>query len=258
MGTEVFGIGSCQKADNAGETVIAEGMDLSHCKVLSDEHADDDGNLPFYRIIGGVTKTKIIKSEQECEDAYQQKCWRLVSVPFVYVEGELADDQGHPDAQSAASLLRFCASRPHVPLNIGLSVEGGTIERGGQDNKTLLRTLATGFALTIKPANPSCSLFLKHDLAKSDRNMKPPARYFEALKKSQAKHSIIENPQQMLLYTLEKLNKSLEDYAGGFTNVKCYNCGHGHRFFKSGDVPNGCPKCGNYFSVSEIWRALNK
>lgn len=257
MGTEIYGIGAAQVPDNVGETIVIDGMDLSKCRVLSDEHGDDDGNIPFFRIIGAVTKTKPIHNEKECEDAYQLKCWKHAGVPFVYVEGQIADDTDHPDAKSAVALLKFC-QQPNIPLKIGLSVEGGTMERGGGDDKTLMRTVASGFALTIKPCNLKCALFLKNNLAKSDRNIAPPARYFEALKKSQSKTSIFENKAFVLQYLNEKLKKSLNDYQGAFTQIKCYQCGNAQRFFKAGQVPNGCQKCGNYFSMSDVWKSLNK
>ena len=148
---------------------------------------------------------------------------------------------------------------PEVPLKIGLSVEGGTLERSGHDEKTLSKTVACGFACTIKPCHPRCRVFIKNDLAKSDKNMAPPARYFEALKKSQSTSSIIEHKDLILLHRLYSLKKSLSDYMGGFTEIKCYNCGNSQRMFKSSkDLPNGCASCGNYFSMSDIWKAINK
>jgi ribosomal protein S27E len=258
MGTKVYGIGACQSPDNVGETIVVSGMNLDKCRILSDEHADDDGNLPMFRIVGAITKAVPITNEKECQDERQLKCWKEAAVPFIYVEGELADGTDHPDAQSAASLIKFC-QQPNIPLKIGLSVEGGTIERGGADQKTLMRTLATGFALTVKPCNPKCSLYLMNDLAKSERNLPPPARYFEALKKSQSSSSIVENRDAMLRYYIERLKKSLTDYMGGFTHIKCHNCGNSLRFFKSTEsMPNGCTKCGNSFSMSDIWKSLNR
>lgn len=259
MGTEIYGIGACQAPDNVGETILVDGMDLTKCRILSDEHADEEGNLPMFRIIGAITATKVIHSEKECADDYQRRCWRAAGVPFVYVEGSMADDTDHPDAKSAAALIKFCAGRPEIPLKIGLSVEGGTLERSGPDKKTLAKTVSTGFAVTVKPCQPKCALFLKNDLAKSDRNQVPPARYFEALKKSQSTTSVVENKELMLRYYIEKLKKSLADYMGGFTHMKCHNCGHSFRFFKATDnMPNGCTKCGNNFSMADIWKALNR
>jgi len=46
---------------------------------------------------------------------------------------------------------------------------------------------------------------------------------------------------------------------GGFTHIKCHNCGNSLRFFKSTEsMPNGCTKCGNSFSMSDIWKSLNR
>jgi ribosomal protein S27E len=258
MGLEIYGIAASQKLDNVGETLMIDGLDDSRMRILSDEHGDDDGILPFFRIVGAIKVHKKIHNELECTDEYQRRCWRSVQLPFLYVEGELADDTGHPDAQSAAALIKFC-QRPEVPLALGLSIEGGIMERGGADNKQLTRTLATGAALTVKPANESCRLFIKSDLRKSMPSAVPPARYFEALRKSQATSSVYEiAPELMVYYKLESLKKSLLDYAGGFTEVRCNGCGKGMRFFKAGKVPNGCQECGENFSLSQIWKALNK
>lgn len=259
MGTEIYGIGACQAPDNVGETILVDGMDLSKCRILADEHADEDGVLPMFRIIGAITGTKVIHTEKECEDDYQRRCWRTAGVPFVYVEGSLADETDHPDAKAAAALIKFCSGRPEIPLKIGFSVEGGTLERSGADKKTLTKTVGLGFAVTVKPCQPKCALFLKNDLAKSDRTQVPPARYFEALKKSQAKTSLVENKQLMLLYYMDRLKKSLADYAGAFTSLKCHNCGKAVRLFKStNNMPNGCASCGNAFSMADIWQALNR
>jgi ribosomal protein S27E len=258
MGLQIYGIAASQNPDNVGETIVVPNIEDSRMRVLSDEHADEDGNIEAFRIIGAITKHRKIMAETDCEDDYQRRCWKHAGVPFLYVEGELANDEDHPDAQSAASLIRFC-SRPDIPLKVGLSIEGGIFERGGQGDKTLVKTMATGAALTVKPCNPKCALFMKTDLLKSERDAAPPARYFEALKKSQSKTSIYENHRLMLYLQLETLKKSLADYMGGFTQMKCPHCGHAIRFFKSTkDMPNGCRDCGSNFSISQIWKALNR
>jgi hypothetical protein len=100
---------------------------------------------------------------------------------------------------------------------------------------------------------------LENDLAKSDYAMSPPKEYFEALKKSQAKTSFNEMPEFQLFLKLDKIKKSLVNYMGGMTSMKCDTCGTSHRFFKSSnDIPNGCSKCGKNYSMAKLWKALNK
>lgn len=258
MGLKIYGIAAAQNPDNVGETIIVDSILDDRMKVLSDEHANEEGNIEQFRIIGAITKHTKIMSEKDCQDDKQRRCWRHAAVPLLYVEAELANDEDHPDARAAASMIKF-TSRADIPLKLGLSIEGGILERSGTDQKTLARTLATGAALTVKPCNPKCAVFMENDLAKSDWSMLPPERYFEALKKSQATTSIYEVPQLVLLYHLESLKKSLTDYMGGFTSIKCTHCGNALRFFKSTkDMPNGCSRCGQHFAMSDIWRALNK
>lgn len=258
MGTQIYGIAASQNVDNVGETLMIDGIDDSRMKILSDEHGDDNGEIPFFRIVGSITYKKKIYSEKDCENDYQKRCWKVTQVPFLYIEGELADDERHPDAQSAAALIKF-TQKPEIPLKLGLSIEGGILERGGEKNKKLIKTIATGAAITVKPANPACKLFLKTDLKKSLSDDPPPQRYFEALKKSQATSSVRQlAPELISLYLLQNLKKSILDFMGGFTDIQCQYCGKGERFFKSGDIPNGCRNCGQYYTMSQLWNALNK
>lgn len=247
-----YGIGAAQNSDSAGETIIIDNMDTSKLRVFCDEHGSD-----AWSIIGGINYHKKIHSAEECEDDHQRRCWEQARVPFLFVRGEIAEQSGHPNAQAAASLLRFVSSKPDLPLKVGLSIEGGILERAGQDNKTLNKTVATGVAFTVKPANPKCVLFAEQDLAKSYTT--PPKAYYEALAKSQATHAFIESPKLMLLMHLDSLKKSVDDYLGGFTSMKCWHCGDGVRFFKSSrDIPNRCPKCSSAFRAFDIYKAMTK
>jgi len=254
MGTRIYGIGAAENPDNSGETILIDNIDTSKLRYWNDEHGED-----AWSMIGSIDYHKKIHNLQECEDDRQRRCWNVAKVPFLYVAGELADDTGHPNAEAAAALIKFTAGRPDIPLHIGGSVEGGILQRSGADNKTLSNTIATGISFTIKPCNPRCSLFLENDLMKSEVSSTPPQAYYEALKKSAATSSFIERPQLILWMQVETLKKSLDDYLGGFTSMKCHGCGEPHRFFKSSkDIPNGCGKCGRSFRLSDVWKALNK
>jgi hypothetical protein len=266
MGLGLYGIIAAQNPDNIGETILIEGLDDSKLKVIKDEHPEQEN---FFHTIGTIRKTKKIFSEKDCEDDRQRRCWRLAQVPFLYGEGELADDTEHPNAKAAAAMLKF-SKRPDVPLDIGFSVDGGIIERrtvSGQPTedentgKVLARSIGTAASLTVKPCNPKCVTFLTNDLTKSDMIMQPPVGYIAALQKSRASRSFrntMHNDVKLLL-GVERLKKSLTDYFGAFTSLQCKQCGKALRFFKgNSDIPNRCSHCGSHFSLNNIWQALNK
>jgi len=250
----IYGIAAAQNSDNSGETILIDNIDTSKMRILNDEHGES-----AYSMIGAVEFHKKIHSLQECADDYERRCWDHAKVPFLYVRGELADMTEHPNAKAAAALLEFCTARPDLPLRVGLSIEGGILERSGEDNKTLSKTLATGASFTIKPCNPRCALFMEGDLRKSIANMAPPPEYIEALKKSDSTTSFKENRLAVLMVCMEMLEKSTRDYFGAFTSIKCHHCGTGIRFFKSSrDTPNRCHSCSEPFSLAAIWSAIQK
>lgn len=249
----VYGVAAAQNPDNSGETIIIDNIDTSRMRIINDEHGSD-----AWSMIGSIDYHKKIKSREDCTDEQERRCWDQTQVPFLFVRGEIADESGHPNAQAAASLLKFTSSRPDLPLRIGFSIEGGILERSGPDNKTLSKTLATGASFTVKPCNPKAVMFPETDLTKS-WIATPPAVYYEALAKSDAKSSFIEMPKVVLAMKLEELKKHVEDYYGSFTSIKCWRCGDGVRFFKSSrDIPNRCSKCSNAFTMSDIYNAMKK
>lgn len=259
-GTKLYGILATEKIDRAGERLLLDGMDTSQLNVIIDEHPE---NITSFAILGSINSHVIIRDRKECKTPQQQRCWDTALGPFLFIEGELADDFDHPNAKSAAALIKF-ASQPDIPLTMGFSVDGSTLQRtddsGTPDEKgkVLARSVAKRAAITVDPANPQCLLFLENDLAKSSIGMAEPPEYKEALKKSWKSKSFIDRTDVELLDLMTRLKKSLSDYYSAWTAVKCYSCGKAQQFFKSGKVPNGCSHCGNHYSLSQIWAALNR
>jgi len=250
----IYGIGAAENSDNSGETIIVKNIDTSKLRGFVDEHGSD-----AWSIIGGIDYFKKIHALEECEDNHQRRCWDSAQVPFLFVRGTIADESGHPNAIAAASLLKFTALHPELPLKVGLSIEGGIVERSGPGDKTLSKTIATGVAFTVKPCNPKCALFMENDLQKSDFNAPPPKEYYEALKKSDATTSFRENKMLVTAMLIEDLKKSVNSYYGSFTHLKCYRCGDSTRFFKSSrDIPNRCTGCGSAFHMSDIYKAMKQ
>ena len=251
MAYEIYGIAAAQNPDKSGETIMIDGIDDSRLNCLNDEHQDS-----AFGQIGVITKHCKIHSQDECEDDLQRQCWNVAKVPFLYIEGTI-DDENHPNGQAAAALVKFTNKIQDSPLKIGLSIEGGILQRGGQEDKTLEKTIGTKASFTVKPCNPRCLLFPKISLIKSDGIPAMPSNYMELLAKADAASSFIERKAEVLNLYLTELKKSVKDYQDSFTSMKCHNCGKGIRFFKAGSsVPNKCPHCGGSFFLNQIWNAI--
>ena len=264
MGLKAYGIVAAQSPDREGETILIEGVDISNLKRLKDEHPEQDSS---FHEIGDLRNVKKIFSEADCEHEKHRRAWEFAKVPLIYAESEYSNDFDHPNAKAAAALTQF-AMRPDSQLAIGWSIDGGIIQRtdntgkSDEEGKVLARTVGLAAALTVKPCNPKCKIWLENDLQKSIVNAPAPSNYLELLQKSTSKHSfrdVMGQAEVELFIKLNKLKKSLEDYHHAFTTVNCVKCGNGIRFFKSSnEIPNSCSKCGNSYSMSDIWKALNK
>lgn len=260
MSTQIYGVLAAECPDRAGETLLIRNCDTSNLRYLNSEHES-----AIRSIMGSVDFHKKIYSEQDCKTDQERRCWNLSKCPILFIKGTLADDEGHPEAIAAASLLRFKAKRPDTPLPLGLSVEGGIAKKtdaNGKENeegKILAETVATGGSFTVKPANPKCVLFLENDLQKSTWSDEPPDCYFDAMKRAGQLHSFREVPYVKIDLMARRLKKSIEDYNSAHTNIRCPLCKSNYRFFKSTkDMPNSCKECGNQFNFRDIWKALNK
>lgn len=266
MGTRIYGIGSTQDVDHAGERVILKGLNTDRLSFLRDEHGDDT----FSTKVGLIDYHKKIFSEQECENEKQLRCWKFAGGPFLYAEGELADDQDHPDAIATAAWARF-TQRPNSPVTLGFSVDGGILERQDangtptedkETGKTLSQALCSSLAITLKPCNPKCRLFLENDLAKSVTSAPVPKDYKERLAKSQATSSVFETKEFQQIRTLVKidsLKKSMEELTKGITSIRCKQCGVPARFFKS-QPPHRCQnsQCNHPHTMMDLWKSINK
>ena len=264
MGLRIYGVAASENVDNAGEVLKIDGLDTSRLTKLLDEHTPEGQNTDFFHTLGTIDYHKKILSEKDCENPRQKFCWDKTKTPLLYIEGTLADEEGHPNAAAAAALIKF-SSRPESAIKIGLSIDGGILRRvnnqGHPDDKgkVLAQSVALATALTTKPCNPKCFLSPMFDLQKSEFLAEPPKAYWEALKKSQAKSSIIQRPHVQMYLKMHTLKKSLEDYLQSFTSMRCKKCGESVRFFKSSsEIPNHCGSCKNPHSMSDVWHALNK
>jgi ribosomal protein S27E len=255
----VYGIGAAQIADKTGETINIQGIDTNDLRYVNDEHGERMADM-----LGGIKSYKKIFSEKDCEGAWQQKCWKVAKVPFLYFEGEINEDPEHEDAKAAKSLLRFVNAHPELPLRVGASIEGAIVERGATEKGQvgygdLKHTLAKGISLTIKPCNPACQVFIAQDLQKSEPPSFIPEKYRKALLDTTLTPSFRETKLNALRTQVDALHKSMTNLLGQFTDIQCKSCGHSDRFFKSSSTwPNHCVACSSRFTMKELFKAVSK
>lgn len=274
MSTKIFGILTAETEDKTGEIIKVSGVVLDLARYISDEHIDGTTTT-----VGGITKTKKILTEKDCEDKYQKHCWDKIKIPFVYFEGALADDEKHPDAVAAAALIKFTQSFPEMPLKVGASIEGVTFKRGGPagtpEYNVITLCIANGVALTVRACNPVCEVFSfdvfdgKGKLQKSTPfqydylekvMLATPVRHMKEATMEDLKKSAKRLLDIIKQFKPESLTKSLDDWnQGGKCDMVCKKCGHKHTLAKSSrNWSNRCTKCGAPVTMEEIWSALNQ
>jgi hypothetical protein len=247
----IYGIAATESLDRTGERVMLNGMDIQHVRAFNDEHQSKH----CFEILGAVQASKKIYSERDCEDQYQLKCWNLVRKPYLYVYGEIADQDGHPNAQAAAALIKFSTRHPEMP--VGFSVEGATLEREGN---MLTKTKVVNISLTVKPANTECRVFSVQDLTKSYEDVALPDLYKGAHGRKQFRNVPSDAARILSKTAFIKdaitLSKSQEISPDGVAAVKCWSCGEAKLFVKR-RLPNRCVACGEAFSMQDLFKALS-
>lgn len=148
---EIDMIAGSQLRDTQGEMLSVEGADISEL-LAGRGRLNDNHGKGFFNSIGRITEAKKIFKSEDCEDDRQRYYWEKVKAPYIYVKGELYDDEDHPNARAAAAILRNI-HKSDAPLQLKASVEGGVLARGIADNTLLARTKIHSVALTFTPAN---------------------------------------------------------------------------------------------------------
>lgn len=144
-------IAGSQLRDTQGEMLSVEGADISELQAGRGRLNDNHGK-GFFNAIGRITGAKKIFKSDDCENDRHRYYWEKVKAPYIYVEGELYDDEDHPNAKAAAAILRNI-HKTDCPLQLKASVEGGVVARGISDQSLLARTKIHSVALTFTPAN---------------------------------------------------------------------------------------------------------
>lgn len=212
MSLKVDGIATSEHVDSSGELLIIENHDISDLKegkgVLNFEHSNKHED-----IVGAIIYAHKILKKEDCENDRQRKYWDFVKKPFVYIIGELFDDQDHPGAVAVAAMIRYYASKKEKML-IGFSIEGATLER---DGNVLKETVGRRCAITLRPCNKTAISDLYED-AKNDEIKKSIEGILknvdETIASLQLDSSIFEGTAEItpadLFKHIEDLNKTLE------------------------------------------------
>lgn len=249
MSFPIWGIAGTENVDRVGEKLIVSGADISELRIINDEHKTNN----CFSILGQVTVAKKILREQDCADELQLKAWQLVKKPLIFVRGNLVGGD-HPNAAAAQSLIKYSAQNPDFP--IGFSVEGATLDRNGH---LLSKTKVVAVSLTIKPCNPECRVFPVINLTKSMERIALPSEYeFQEGRKSF--RNLPSEEMRLLnksLFLKEAITLLKSGDFDGATHMKCWNCGESRLFMKV-RLPNKCTACGEAFTMSDLYRAINR
>jgi hypothetical protein len=253
---KIFGIATAQVPDRVQEVVDLNGVNVVGNPYINDEH----GSISrMFNVLGTITDYKKIFSQKDCADEKQLKCWKHCKVPFLYVEGEVFDEQEHPNAKAAAALVKYKAQHPDFRL--GFSVEGGIGDRNG---KNLLKTQVRGVSLTVNPMNPICQVWADGGLAKSfsAQPIELPDLYKSLIGKTPECRSIRKVPDLNRLVKakidflehVSDLKKSSPNIADARV-IKCWNCGC-QKVYIAPHMPNICNACDEPFTMDDVYQAL--
>lgn len=167
------GIGASEHIDSSGEILDIKGCDIQDVKdgvaTINYEHKDDTPT----DTIGRLVYAKKIFSADDCDDERQLMYWKKSGVPYIYIIGELMDDDGHTGAKDAAAIVRHYHSRG-LPIVARWSIEGSTLDKD-KASQRLKRSIFKRIALTLKPCNKDATSGVLFDPFSPKERIKEPS-----------------------------------------------------------------------------------
>jgi hypothetical protein len=212
MNLKIDGISTSEHIDSSGELLIVENHDISDLVegkgVLNFEHSNKAED-----IVGAVIYARKILKKEDCENDRQRKYWDFCKKPFVYIIGELFEDEEHPGAIAVGAMVRYYNKKSEKML-VGFSIEGATLQR---DDYILKESVGRRVAITLRPCNKTAIAGLLED-PKAKSIAKSIAEMSETIDASlvEIDSVILEdefmptNPVLDLHKAIEELNKTLE------------------------------------------------
>lgn len=185
MGTKLSGIGAAENLDSSSEILSIEGLDISSIHdgtaFLNYEHQNTN---PTNGCVGKILYGKKIFQEQDCETEDQKKWWMLAQVPFLYIIGELFDEEGHSAAIDIAAMLAYDEKlrqagklgKDGLKPVVNFSVEGAKLKSEGN---RITRSIARKVSVTVLACNKVCQAAIYKEPAQQQTQ---PANQQEAPK----------------------------------------------------------------------------
>lgn len=210
MGLKLDGIMTNGNVDSSGETLNVKGHDITDLLegkgVINWEHEKGPED-----IIGAIVYAKKIYSEKDCETDRQRMFYQLSGGPYVYIVGELYEDEQHPGSVACAAMVRYYHKRKEK-MFIGWSVEGQTLVRKGA---ALERSVGRRVAFTLRPCNKSALMGVFDD-PKVEAAIKK-CEQDSLIKSFQVDSVIIDDPILDIKLSAEQLQKTL--VAGNYSSA---------------------------------------
>jgi len=166
MATKIHGIAASEHIDSSGEKLSIAGLNISTLTsdgVFNYEHEGGEEGVKIpSQIVGKVTEAKKIFSEEDCENVYHLMYWKRCLKPYVYVAGELMDDEGHAGAVDVAAMLHYDEKNKerHERKMVNFSIEGAKLKKEGMN---VFKSVARKVTITVHPCNKACEAGLKPD-----------------------------------------------------------------------------------------------
>jgi hypothetical protein len=192
VGTKLSGIGAAENLDSSSEILSIEGLDISSIHdgtaFLNYEHQNTN---PTNGCVGKILYGKKIFTEQDCETADQKKWWDLAQVPFLYIIGELFDEEGHSAATDIAAMLAYDEKlrqagrlgKDGLKPVVNFSVEGAKLKSEGN---RITRSIARKVSVTVLACNKICQAAIYKEPEQQQASATPkeaPKMAFNEIKK---------------------------------------------------------------------------
>lgn len=166
MGTKLSGIAAAETWDSSNELLRMDGLDISSIldgtAFLNYEHQNTN---PTNGCVGKILTGKKIFTEQDCETQDQLKWWKQVQMPFLYIIGELFDEEGHSAAIDIAAMLKYddkmrkqgLIGKNGLKPIVNFSVEGAKL---ASKDGVISRSIARKVSVTVLACNKVCEAAL--------------------------------------------------------------------------------------------------
>lgn len=245
---KIHGIAGSEILDKQGEILDINGADISALSlggILNDNHQKG-----FFNTLGVVTFAKKLMKKEDATTKEEKYFFDKIKAPCIYIQGELFDDEDHPNAKAVSAVLK---ANGKLPIQVKASVEGKILKKNKENGK-LEKTYINAIALTLTPVN-GATLIEPFEFKKSEDITQEDLDLIKSIVKNQEVPSFLELSLDVLLYlNLLSLKKSLS--INEFPEITCLHCGNKNIIFSI--YQQSCNKCNRNFSFMEVSKMIKK